>query len=204
MIMLVMITYLGVFQRAIFNGTAESSSIIYNFIFNLADSKWMIPILVALIAAIMSSADSFLLASGVMISEDLIKRFIIRDAGDQEMIFFARVFVVVTGSIAFAFAINIEDILYLWLTGIGMTSVILVPGYFLGWFSKRASASGVLAGMAVGAVCVLAMALGFVRAGPLQVCTAMALNFLISFTFARHKGPISLAKGDAGPVLQEK
>ncbi|WP_256131391.1 sodium:solute symporter family protein [Anaerovorax odorimutans] len=191
MIMLVMITYLGVFQRAIFNGTAESASIIYNFIFNLADSKWMIPILVALIAAIMSSADSFLLASGVMISEDIIKRFIIRDAGDKEMIFFARVFVVVTGAIAFAFAINIEDILYLWLTGIGMTSIILVPGYFLGWFSKHTSTRGAMAGMIVGALYVFAMGLGFIKAGPLQVCVGMALNLAVSFCFARSKLRIS-------------
>lgn len=185
LITLVMITYLGVFQRAIFSGSADSASILYNFIFNLADSKWMIPVLVALIAAIMSSADSFLLASGVMVSEDIIKRFIIRDASDKEMIFFARVFVVVTGSIAFAFAINIEDILYLWLTGIGMTSVILVPGYFLGWFSKRASTGSVLAGMAAGAVYVLAMALGFIGAGPVQICIGMGINLIISWVFAK-------------------
>lgn len=49
---------------------------------------------------------------------------------------------------AFAFAINIGDILYLWLTGIGMVSVVLVSGYFLGWFSKKASSDGVLLGMA--------------------------------------------------------
>lgn len=180
MMMLVMITYLGVFQRAIFSGSEDSASILYNFIFNLADSKWMILILVGLIAAIMSSADSFLLASGVMISEDIIKRFIIKDADDKEMIFFTRVFVVVTGAIAFAFAINISDILYLWLTGIGMTSVILVPGYFLGWFSKKTSTKGILIGMAVGSIYVLAMGMKIIDTGPAQVCIGMALNFMIS------------------------
>jgi superfamily I DNA and/or RNA helicase len=59
----------------------------------------------------MSSADSFLLASGIMITEDIIKTFIIRDMSDRAMIFFTRIFVVVTGSIAFTFAININDIL---------------------------------------------------------------------------------------------
>ena len=52
LMMLVMITYLGVFQRVIFGGEEDSGSILYNFIFNLADSKWMILILVGLIAAI--------------------------------------------------------------------------------------------------------------------------------------------------------
>ena len=183
MITLVMITYLGVFQRAIFSGAADSESVLYNFIFNLADSKWMVLILVGLIAAIMSSADSFLLASGVLASEDIVKRFIIKDAGDSERIFFVRIFVVVTGAIAFAFAINIEDILYLWLTGIGMASIILIPGYFLGWFSKRTSAKGALLGMTVGAVYVVAMGLNLIDTGPVQICIGMALNFVVSAFF---------------------
>ena len=185
LITLIMITYLGVFQRAIFSGAEDTAFILYNFIFNLADSKSMILILVGLIAAIMSSADSFLLASGIMVSEDIIKRFIIKDASDKEMIFFTRIFVVVTGAIAFAFAINIKDILYLWLTGIGMTSVILIPGYFLGWFTKRTSTNGVLAGMLAGGIYVLAIALGLIDPGPAEICIGMALNFLVSAFFVR-------------------
>lgn len=183
LITLVMITYLGVFQRAIFSGNADSTSILYNFIFNLADSKWTILVLVGLIAAIMSSADSFLLASGVMVSEDIIKRFIIKDASDSEMIFFTRIFVLVTGAIAFAFAINISDILYLWLTGIGMTSVILIPGYFLGWFTKKIPTKSILLGMAVGSFYVLAMAAKLIDSGPIQICIGMALNLLVSVIF---------------------
>lgn len=184
LMMLVMITYLGVFQRAIFGGEEDSGSILYNFIFNLADSKWMILILVGLIAAIMSSADSFLLASGILISEDIIKRFVIRDADDREMIFFTRVFIVVTGAIAFAFAINIDDILYLWLTGIGMTSVILIPGYFLGWFAGGLSTRGALAGMASGWIYVLLIAIGLVKAGPVEICIGIAMNLLVSIVFS--------------------
>ena len=153
-------------------------------IFNLADSKWMILILVGLIAAIMSSADSFLLASGILISEDIIKRFVIRDADDREMIFFTRVFIVVTGAIAFAFAINIDDILYLWLTGIGMTSVILIPGYFLGWFAGGLSTRGALAGMASGWIYVLLIAIGLVKAGPVEICIGIAMNLLVSIVFS--------------------
>ena len=184
LMMLVMIAYLGVFQRVIFDGAEESGSILYNFIFNLADSKWMILILVGLIAAIMSSADSFLLASGILISEDIIKRFIIKDADDRELIFFTRIFVVVTGAMAFAFAINIDDILYLWLTGIGMTSIILIPGYFLGWFKKGLSTTGVMAGMAAGWIYVLMIAMGLVEPGPVQICVGIGLNLLVSVVFS--------------------
>ena len=96
------------------------------------------------------------------------------------MIFFARVFIVVTGAIAFAFAINIDDILYLWLAGIGMASVLLVPGYFLGWFTKRASTTGVLAGMIIGGLYVVAMLMDFIPQDALHICIGMALNFVFS------------------------
>ena len=184
MMMLVMITYLGVFQRVISGGMEDSGSVLYSFIFNMENSWWMILILVGLIAAIMSSADSFLLASGVLISEDIIKRFIIRDADDREMIFFTRIFIVVTGAIAFAFAININDILYLWLTGIGMTSVILVPGYFMGWLDRGVSTRGALAGMAAGWIYVLMIALGIIKAGAVQICIGIGLNLIISILFS--------------------
>lgn len=184
MMMLVMITYLGVFQRVISGGMEDSGSVLYSFIFNMENSWWMILILVGLIAAIMSSADSFLLASGVLISEDIIKRFIIRDTDDREMIFFTRIFIVVTGAIAFAFAININDILYLWLTGIGMTSVILVPGYFMGWLDRGVSTRGALAGMAAGWIYVLMIALGIIKAGAVQICIGIGLNLVISILFS--------------------
>lgn len=204
LMMLVMITYLGVFQRVIFSDAEDSSTVLYNFIFNMANSKWMFLILVGLLAAVMSSADSFLLASGVLVSEDIIKRFIIKDADDREMIFFARVFIVVTGAIAFAFAINIDDILYLWLTGIGMTSVILVPGYFLGWFTKRSSTRGILIGMLTGGLYVVAIAIGLIGAGPLQFCIGMALNLLVSMIFSLPGSREAIPGNDLGNQILYK
>ena len=100
------------------------------------------------------------------------------------MIFFTRIFIVVTGAIAFAFAININDILYLWLTGIGMTSVILVPGYFMGWLDRGVSTRGALAGMAAGWIYVLMIALGIIKAGAVQICIGLGLNLVISILFS--------------------
>jgi len=180
MMSLVAVAYLGVFQRVVFNGEAESQSVLYSFIFGLGGSKLMLVVMVGLIASIMSSADSFLLASGVLISEDIIKKFVIPDASDKEIIFFARIFVIVTGSIAFAFALNVEDILYLWLLGIGMTSVILIPGYFLTWFGKREATESILAGMIAGTIYVALMIFGVIDFGAAQVCIGMLINFCIS------------------------
>ena len=178
MIGLVLISYLGVFQRVISGTVEDSQEVLYAFLLQRGGSMLAIIIMVGLIAAIMSSADSFLLASGVLVAEDIIRPFIIKDAGDREMIFYTRIFVVVTGAIAFTFAINIHDILSLWLTGIGLTSVILLPGYFLGWFPKRPSTDRILAGMAVGGIGALLMVLGIVPESAAAICICGALNLI--------------------------
>ncbi len=179
LISLVMISYLGVFQRVISGGVEDSQSVLYTFLLDRGGSILTILIMVGLIAAIMSSADSFLLASGIMITEDIIKTFIIRDMSDRTMIFFTRIFVVVTGSIAFTFAININDILSLWLTGIGMTSIILLPGYFLGWSRRKPATDTVLAGMCAGSICVLLMIFGILPVEAPYICACCVLNLLI-------------------------
>ncbi len=176
---LVLIAYLGVFQKVITGNVEDFQTILYSFLLQRGGSILAVVIVVGLIAAIMSSADSFLLASGVLVTEDIIKAFIVKDASDRELIFFTRIFVVVTGAIAFAFAINIRDILSLWLTGIGLTSIVLLPGYFLGWTRRRPSTDRVLAGMAVGGIGVLLMICGIVRIDALHICIVLIINLLI-------------------------
>lgn len=178
MMMLVLVVYLGVFERVIMPDVADTGSVIYDFIFKVLDSKLGVLVIVALIAAIMSSADSFLLASGTMIAQDIIKKFVFKKASDREMIFWTRIFVLFAGATGFAFALNTEDILELWLAGIGMTTVILIPGYFLGWFHVRIRTKGALLGMAIGITAVVLMALKIIAVGPVEVCCAMLLNLL--------------------------
>lgn len=176
LMMLTLITYIGVFQRPIAGDVTESQYVMYNFLLLIANSKITIFILVALIAAIMSSADSYLLSTGVLVSEDIIKKFINRNANDKEMIFWARVFIIVSGAIGFAFAINIEGVLFLWLAGIGMTSVLLIPGYLFCWFSKGIRTISILMGMTVGMVYVCVMAFGLIGYGAFEICIGMGLN----------------------------
>ena len=95
------------------------------------------------------------------------------------MIFFTRIFVVVTGAIAFTFAININDILSLWLTGIGMTSMILLPGYFLAWMRKPPKSQCIFPGMAAGCCCVLLMIAGVLPMDALHVFYGILLNLFL-------------------------
>ncbi|MDD6310949.1 MAG: sodium:solute symporter family protein [Firmicutes bacterium] len=181
LISLVAIVYIGVFQRVLVAPYSGSSYILYHFIFTIMESKWSILILVALLASIMSTADSFLLASGITLSENVIKTFIIKDATDKEQIFFTRIFVIATGSMAFAFSLNTDDILGLWMTGIGMTSVILLPGYFMGWLKQRPHTRAILAGMAAGIVYDLAMIFTPLGMDAEHICIGILLNLIICF-----------------------
>ena len=91
LISLVLISYLGVFQKVITGGVEDSQSILYTFLLQRGGSVLAVLIMVGLIAAIMSSADSFLLASGVMVAEDIIKAFVVKNASDRELIFYTRI-----------------------------------------------------------------------------------------------------------------
>ena len=64
LIILVIPTYFGVFQRAYSAGGEEPQYVIYSFVFQALGLKVATIILVGLLASIMSSADSFMLASG--------------------------------------------------------------------------------------------------------------------------------------------
>lgn len=180
LITLVLPAYLGVFQRALSLGQADSQMVIYEFIFESIDVKMAMFILVGLIAAIMSSADSFMLASGIVFSNDIIKRFVNKDADDKELIFWTRAFVIITGAIGFAFAINISDIIYIWLTGIGMASIIVIPAYLLAWFSKTANTKGCISGMCFGILYCIVIAIGFIEPNVNEILVGIMGNFVIS------------------------
>lgn len=180
LILLLLPAYLGVFQRVLSFGEADAQSIIYAFIFERMDMKMAIFILIGLIAAIMSSADSFMLASGILFSNDIIKRFVHPQANDRELIFWTRAFVILTGAIAFAFAINISDIIRLWLAGIGMSAVIVLPAYFLAWFSRRANTFGCLAGMGTGLAYCLLMVSGLLPSAVNTILIGLLLNLVVS------------------------
>ncbi|MBN7774166.1 sodium:solute symporter family protein [Clostridium aminobutyricum] len=180
LIILVIPTYFGVFQRAYSAGVEEPQYVIYSFVFQALGLKVATLILVGLLASIMSSADSFMLASGSIFAEDIIKRFINQEANDREMIFWTRAFVMITGVIGFAFAIIISDLIHLWLSGIGMAAVIVLPPYFMAWFSKLANTKGALAGMLTGICFCAAMALGAIENNVNMFLIGMGCNLAVT------------------------
>lgn len=179
LILLLIPAYLGVFQRALYPGQVEPKFAIYTFIIETLPVNVGILILISICAAIMSSADSYLLATGVIFSNDLVKEFLNKDANDKEMIFWTRLFVVIAGAVGFAFALNIENILYLWMIGIGIGATMLLPAYLAAWFSKRINTIGALSGICAGLIYTGLWLIGIVPFSIEKILYGLLLNTLV-------------------------
>ncbi|HPO05026.1 MAG TPA: sodium:solute symporter family protein [Bacillota bacterium] len=188
LLLLLIPTYIGVFQKPVAAPGTEEEYLIYGFVFERLSPILALFITVTIISAIMSSADSFMIGSGQIFSNDIIKRFVNREASDKELIFWTRMGVVVSGTVGFAFAINISDMIYLWISGIAIATVTIIPAYFMAWFSKTANTRGVLWGMGAGMLyCALILLLGF-EFNLLSIFIGLVINQAISFIVSRVTG----------------
>ena len=112
-------------------------------------------LLAAILAAIMSTADSQLLVAASALSEDLYRGIFGRAADDRKMIIVARIAVVVIAALAFGLATNPESkvldlVAYAWAGfGAAFGPVILLSLYW-----PRMSRAAALAGMITGGLCV--------------------------------------------------
>ncbi len=182
LIILLIPAYLGVFQRVLLVSDVNSSYGVYSLIMEVLSPQVAVFILISIFAAIMSSADSYMLASGVTFSNDIVKRFLNKNANDREMIFWTRLFIIISGAIGFAFALNIEDIIFLWLTGIGIGATIVLPAYLFAWFSKTVNTMGALAGMAAGTLYCSLWVIGVVEFDIYKIFYGLLLNAAVTLS----------------------
>lgn len=112
-------------------------------------------LLAAILAAIMSTADSQLLVAASALSEDLYRRVFGRNADDRQMIVVARIAVVVIAALAFGLATDpdskvLDLVAYAWAGfGAAFGPVILLSLYW-----PRMSRAAALAGMITGGLAV--------------------------------------------------
>ncbi|MFZ7758381.1 sodium/proline symporter PutP [Bacillus thuringiensis] len=114
-------------------------------------------LLSAILASIMSSISSQLLVISSAVTEDFYKTFFHRNASDKELVFIGRLSVLVVAMIAVVLAYHPSDTIltlvgYAW-AGFGSA---FGPAILLSLYWKRTNKWGVLAGMIVGAVVVIA------------------------------------------------
>lgn len=113
-------------------------------------------LLAAILAAVMSTADSQLLVTSSAITEDLYRVVLKRKPGDKELVWVSRISVIIVAIIAFFIALNpessvLELVAYAW-AGFGAT---FGPVVILSLFWSRMTARGAIAGIFTGGVSVL-------------------------------------------------
>lgn len=148
----------GLAAIAFFGGhvTGDSERV---FIYLIQDLFHPIPAglcLAAILAAIMSTADSQLLVCTSAITEDIYRTFLKRDAQERELVYVGRVAVVVTAIVAAAMAFDPESkvmrlVAYAW-AGFGAA---FGPAMIVSLYWKRMSTAGAIAGMVGGGVTVV-------------------------------------------------
>lgn len=113
-------------------------------------------LLAAILAAIMSTADSQLLVSSSALAEDFYKALIRKDATAEEVLLVGRISVVFIALVALALAMNPDSsvlslVSYAW-AGFGAA---FGPALLLSLFWKRMNRNGALAGIITGGVTVV-------------------------------------------------
>ncbi|THV40081.1 sodium/proline symporter PutP [Glycomyces buryatensis] len=119
-------------------------------------NPWIAGILLsAVLAAVMSTADSQLLVASTAVTEDFYHRYIKRQAADHELVWIGRGAVVVVAVIAYFLALRggtvLDIVAYAW-AGFGSA---FGPIILLSLYWKRMTWAGALAGMVVGATVVV-------------------------------------------------
>lgn len=112
--------------------------------------------LAAILAAIMSTADSQLLVSSSALTRDVYKPFIRKNAGQKELVWVSRITVVVIAVCAFILAMEpdskvLELVAYAW-GGFGAT---FGPTIIISLFWKRMTRNGAFAGIVTGGLTVV-------------------------------------------------
>ncbi|MCB2230799.1 sodium:solute symporter family protein [bacterium] len=109
--------------------------------------------LAAIVAVIVSTADSFLLVPSTNFMRDIYQRFINPHASQQQMVHLSRVVVVILGIVAFLQLRFFESVLEMALYAYTMYGVAITPALLACFFWKRATTAGgvcsILGGMIV-------------------------------------------------------
>jgi len=195
LILLLLPTYIGLFDGMLAGSRVTGDYLLYWFIQNKVGKALMLFLLLMIISAVMSTADTYMQACGTIFANIVIHMFINRNAEDQELIFWSRISTIACGAAGFAFAINVENIITLWLSGIAIATVILIPEYLFAWFSKVINTDGALAGSFTGMSFCLCLLFIHGTTDPAYIIAGSLLNAAVAVIFTlisrRRSGSLS-------------
>ncbi|HEX2145521.1 MAG TPA: sodium/proline symporter PutP [Glycomyces sp.] len=157
LVTLVAAVFVGLAGIAYLDAPLEDPETVFLTLTSELFNPWIAGILLsAVLAAVMSTADSQLLVASTAVTEDFYRRFFRREARDTELVWIGRTAVVVVAIIAYALALQggtvLEIVAYAWAGfGAAFGPIILLSLYW-----SRMTWIGALAGMVVGAGTVIA------------------------------------------------
>ncbi len=134
-------------------------------------------IVAAIIGAIMSTADSLLVAGTSHITHDIYAELINPDVEEdsKKMLFLSRLWTVILGVLALVMALTFEAIIDLLLMSYTLYSAGVFIPVVLGLYWKRGNATGAILGIVAGSAAGIAGDLGWIDFGGVPVIAAGAL-----------------------------
>jgi sodium/proline symporter len=147
-------------------------------------------VVAAMVAAIMSTADSLLLVAGTTGAKDFYARFVNPSAGHEKLVRVSRVLVAITGGLAVVIAMwrpSIVLVMGAYVFG-GMAAAFFIPLY-VGIYWRRPNAAGGVAAMIAGAVGIVFFTLFRIALHPIIMGVLSSLVAFLLFTYATPPQP---------------
>src|SRR5690625_595496 len=137
---------IGIFSRFELNlGDIDPTLVYYHVINDVFPFSFVILMIVALLAAVISTADSFFIAGSSSIVNDIIKPNI-QDTSQINLLFYSRISVLIVSLVALLLALMIPGLVNLMVTGTAMAVSGLLAPVILGMFwEKPTNIAGVTA-----------------------------------------------------------
>ena len=186
----------GILAIAILPQLADPELAIFNVAYALLPAAVTGLLMAAIMAAIMSTADSLLLQTGSIASRDLYQRFIRPKAAEREMVVVSRALVLAIGAVGYVVAVLEPPTVFAIV--IFATSVLgsaFAPAFICAVWWKRANTPGAIASMLAGATTCIAWELG-----DLAAATTLHSMFAGLCASAAAIVTVSLATGRLAPV----
>ncbi|SDL50836.1 sodium:solute symporter family protein [Halarsenatibacter silvermanii] len=176
-------TLTGMASRSIFGDEIAAAEAVPMLITEVLPLGIGTLIVAAIIGAIMSTADSLLVAGTSHITHDIYAELINQDIEEnsKKMLFISRLWTVILGLLALFMALTFEAIIGLLLMSYTLYSAGVFIPVVLGLYWKRGNATGAILGIVAGSTAGVAGELGWIDFGGVPVIVAGALVSLVLY-----------------------
>jgi len=147
------VIWIGVVARYGLGIESEDSALIYYEVSNaIMPFEVVVVMVVALLATVISTADSFFMAGSSSIINDIIRPLLKGTPTQKALLRWSRLSVVITGVLALGLSLAVTELIGLWTTGTAMlVSGLLFPA-LLALFAKKISGRGAIYAMWAGLI----------------------------------------------------